>query len=110
MTTAIFYTNGNPHIGHAYEVITSDIAVRYHRIFGRDTYFLTGTDEHGQKVCYSNQLFCKSVSSTRHPLSFFFFFVFTILGQHKRQKKKQRNFVRIFQNFPEFSDFPLFFN
>lgn len=50
LTTAIFYTNGDPHIGHAYEVITSDVLVRYHRIFGRNTYFLSGTDEHGQKV------------------------------------------------------------
>eukprot|EP01084_Bolivina_argentea_P314182 544175_1 len=50
LTTAINYTNGRPHIGHAYEAITSDIICRYHRIYGRDVFFLTGTDEHGQKV------------------------------------------------------------
>lgn len=50
ITTAIHYTNGLPHMGHAYENITSDVIARYHRIFGRDVYFLTGTDEHGQKI------------------------------------------------------------
>jgi methionyl-tRNA synthetase len=50
VTTAIAYMNGNPHIGHAYEFITSDIIARLHRMLGYDTYFLTGADEHGQKV------------------------------------------------------------
>ncbi|KAJ1434726.1 tRNA synthetases class I (M)-domain-containing protein [Ochromonadaceae sp. CCMP2298] len=55
LTTAISYTNGNPHIGHAYEFITADALVRYHRVLGYDTYFVTGTDEHGQKVAASAQ-------------------------------------------------------
>ncbi|DBA04363.1 TPA: hypothetical protein N0F65_002125 [Lagenidium giganteum] len=50
LTTAIHYTNGNPHMGHAYENVTSDVISRYHRTFGRDVFFLTGTDEHGQKI------------------------------------------------------------
>eukprot|EP01043_Picozoa_sp_COSAG02_P034105 COSAG02_NODE_2366_length_9052_cov_1.784541_4_plen_1632_part_00 len=50
LTTAINYTNGSPHMGHAYEAITSDVICRYHRAYGRDVYFLTGTDEHGQKI------------------------------------------------------------
>lgn len=49
-TTAINYTNGLPHLGHAYEAIATDVISRYHRIRGRDTHFLTGTDEHGQKI------------------------------------------------------------
>jgi len=49
-TTAINYANGMPHMGHAYETITSDVVARYHRAFGDDTFFLTGSDEHGQKV------------------------------------------------------------
>jgi methionyl-tRNA synthetase len=53
LTTAIAYTNGYPHIGHAYEFLSSDVIVRYHRVLGRDTFFLTGTDEHGQKVAAS---------------------------------------------------------
>jgi methionyl-tRNA synthetase len=50
LTTAIAYTNGYPHIGHAYEFMSSDIIVRFHRLLGYDTFFLTGSDEHGQKV------------------------------------------------------------
>jgi tRNA synthetases class I (M) len=50
LTTAINYTNGNPHIGHAYEAITSDCISRYHRMYGRRVFFQTGTDEHGQKI------------------------------------------------------------
>nr|CCA17292.1 methionyltRNA synthetase of possible bacterial origi (ISS) putative [Albugo laibachii Nc14] len=50
LTTAIHYTNGQPHMGHAYENVTADVIARYHRIFGRNVYFLTGTDEHGQKI------------------------------------------------------------
>jgi len=48
--TAIAYTNGPPHLGHAYEFVTADIIARYNTIAGRLTYFATGTDEHGQKV------------------------------------------------------------
>jgi len=50
ITTAINYTNGKPHIGHAYESITADVIARWHRIFGREVFFLTGSDEHGQKI------------------------------------------------------------
>ncbi|RHY70263.1 hypothetical protein DYB34_003475 [Aphanomyces astaci] len=50
ITTAIHYTNGQPHMGHAYENVTSDVIARYHRTYGRDVFFLTGTDEHGQKI------------------------------------------------------------
>eukprot|EP00035_Acanthoeca_spectabilis_P005231 m.111372 g.111372 ORF g.111372 m.111372 type:complete len:708 (-) comp12929_c0_seq1:689-2812(-) len=50
LTTAINYTNGNPHVGHAYEAISADVIARYHRRFGRDVFFMTGTDEHGQKI------------------------------------------------------------
>ena len=50
ITTAIDYVNGRPHIGHAYEKILADAVARFHRQRGDATYFLTGTDEHGQKV------------------------------------------------------------
>lgn len=50
ITTAIDYTNGAPHIGHAYEKVLADALARYHRLFGRKVYFLTGVDQHGQKV------------------------------------------------------------
>lgn len=50
ITTPIYYINDVPHIGHAYTTIAADIMARYKRICGFDVFFLTGTDEHGQKV------------------------------------------------------------
>lgn len=50
ITTAIAYPNGRPHIGHAYEAIATDAIARFQRMTGRETYFLTGTDEHGLKM------------------------------------------------------------
>lgn len=50
VTTAIAYPNGQPHIGHAYEVIGTDWLARFARLDGRETFFLTGTDEHGLKI------------------------------------------------------------
>lgn len=50
VTTPIYYVNDEPHIGHAYTTILADVLARFHRNLGDDTYFLTGTDEHGQKV------------------------------------------------------------
>ncbi len=50
LTTAIDYTNGSPHIGHAYEKVLADVITRYRRLTGEETYFLTGVDQHGQKV------------------------------------------------------------
>ncbi|MGH9580597.1 MAG: class I tRNA ligase family protein, partial [Terriglobales bacterium] len=50
ITTPIFYVNAWPHIGHAYTTIVCDAVARYHRMLGEDTFFLTGTDEHGQKI------------------------------------------------------------
>jgi methionyl-tRNA synthetase len=50
ITTAIAYPNGVPHIGHAYEAIATDALARFARLDGKDVFFLTGTDEHGQKM------------------------------------------------------------
>lgn len=50
VTTPIYYVNDEPHIGHAYTTILADVVARFHRALGDNTYFLTGTDEHGQKV------------------------------------------------------------
>ncbi len=50
VTTAINYPNGRPHIGHAYEAICTDWLARFARLDGRDTWFMTGTDEHGLKI------------------------------------------------------------
>lgn len=50
ITTAIAYVNAPPHVGHALEFIQGDVLARYHRLIGDDTFFLTGTDEHGVKI------------------------------------------------------------
>ena len=50
ITTAILYTNGPPHIGFALELLLADVLARYHRLRGDETFFLTGTDEHGSTV------------------------------------------------------------
>ena len=50
ITTPIYYANGRPHIGHAYTTIAVDVLARLNKKFGREVFFLTGTDEHGAKV------------------------------------------------------------
>src|SRR5258706_1110016 len=50
ITTPIYYVNARPHIGHAYTTIACDAIARRQRMMGFDTWFLTGTDEHGQKI------------------------------------------------------------
>lgn len=50
VTTPIYYVNDKPHIGHAYTTILADVLTRYHKVLGDESFFLTGVDEHGQKV------------------------------------------------------------
>jgi len=50
ITTPIYYPSGNLHIGNAYSTLACDAMARYKRLMGYDVYFLTGTDEHGQKI------------------------------------------------------------
>ncbi len=50
LTTAIDYANGSPHLGHAYEKVLADVVARHQRLIGKEPFFLTGLDEHGQKV------------------------------------------------------------
>ena len=50
ITTPIYYINAEPHLGHAYTTMVADAIARAHRLLGDDVFFLTGTDEHGQKV------------------------------------------------------------
>jgi methionyl-tRNA synthetase len=68
ITTPIYYVNDVPHIGHAYTTIAADVLARFHRMAGREAYFLTGTDEHGTKIAdaarakgLSPQLFCDGI-------------------------------------------------
>lgn len=50
ITTPIYYPSGNPHLGHSYCTVATDVMARYKRLMGYDVMFLTGTDEHGQKI------------------------------------------------------------
>ena len=50
ITTPIYYVNAEPHLGHAYTTIAADVMARFHRQKGDDVFFLTGTDEHGNKI------------------------------------------------------------
>jgi len=75
LTTAIDYANGAPHIGHAYEKVLSDVISRYRRLRGDEVHFLTGLDEHGQKVQMSAeekgidpQEFCDQMAEQYHAL------------------------------------------
>ena len=70
ITTAIDYANGSPHLGHAYEKVLTDVIARFRRQMGDEVRFLTGTDEHGQKVQASArhrgvapQAFCDAISA-----------------------------------------------
>ena len=56
VTTPIFYVNDTPHLGHAYPMVACDVLARFMRLDGRPVKFLTGTDEHGQKVEQSARL------------------------------------------------------
>jgi methionyl-tRNA synthetase len=55
ITTPIYYVNASPHIGHAYTTIVADVLARYHRMAGDNTFFVTGTDEHGDKIAEAAQ-------------------------------------------------------
>ena len=55
VTTPIYYVNARPHLGHAYTTIVADVATRFHSMRGTDVFFLTGTDEHGDKVVRAAQ-------------------------------------------------------
>jgi len=64
ITTPIYYVNDKPHIGHAYTTIACDIFARYHKLLNNNVYFLTGTDEHGQKVEKA------AIKSSKNPQQF----------------------------------------
>jgi len=64
ITTSIPYTNALPHIGFALEIIQADVLARYNRFLGKETFFLTGTDEHGQKTFRASQ------EAGKNPLEF----------------------------------------
>jgi methionyl-tRNA synthetase len=75
LTTPIYYVNAKPHLGHAYTTIVADAVIRFHKMLGEDTFFLTGTDEHGDKIMRaaeqqgrSPQEFVDEISASFHDL------------------------------------------
>ena len=73
LTTPIYYVNDAPHIGHSYTTIAADVLARYKRMKNYDVFFLTGTDEHGQKIQKAAQ------ACNKTPLEF----VDTVVGKFK---------------------------
>ena len=76
ITTPIYYPSGKPHMGHAYSSIVADIFARFKRLEGFNVLFLTGTDEHGQKIQKEAKknnkdpkLFCDEISATFRSLT-----------------------------------------
>ena len=55
ITTPLYYVNSHPHIGHTFTTVVADIVKKYHQLFGREVYLLTGTDEHGEKIAQAAQ-------------------------------------------------------
>lgn len=55
VTTPIYYVNAKPHLGHSYTTVVADVANRFHKMLGQETFFLTGTDEHGDKIVRAAQ-------------------------------------------------------
>jgi len=91
LTTAIAYTNGYPHAGHAYEFISADVLVRFHRVLGFDTFFLTGADEHGQKVQASAE------KAGRSPLEHCNIFVDAFQALNQRLAVSNSDYLRTTQ-------------
>lgn len=72
VTTPIYYVNAEPHIGHAYTTIVADVLNRFHRLAGYETYFLTGTDEHGDKIVQAAEAAGTDPKSYADRISAFF--------------------------------------
>ena len=118
ITTPIYYPSAKPHMGHAYSSILADFFARIKRIMGFNVFFLTGTDEHGQKIQRAAEklnkdpkIFCDEISKTFKDLSITLNlsnndFIRTTEERHKKsvaelwnilEKKKRDLFVKIFR-------------
>jgi len=103
ITTPIYYVNARPHIGHAYTTIACDTVARRQRMMGFDTYFLTGTDEHGQKIERAAQAAGKTPQQYADEISAEFRKLWQRMGitnddfirtTEERHKKRVQEFVR----------------
>ena len=108
ITTPIYYVNAHPHIGHAYTTIACDTIARRHRMLGHDTWFLTGTDEHGQKIERAAQAAGKSPQQFTDEVSAEFRALWKRMGisnddyirttEERHKKRVQELFRRIRDN------------
>ena len=115
ITTPIYYVNGEAHIGHAYTTFIADATARYERLKGNETYFLTGTDEHGQKIEESaqkaakpTQLFADEISATFKNLWDEFeitYNQFIRTTDKKHMHGVQQAFLKMFQKDDIYKDF-----
>ncbi len=80
ITTPIYYVNDKPHIGHAYTTIAADVVARLHRQLGEETFFLTGTDEHGAKIAQAAEKAGQSPKEFVDEVSAKFSFAWDQLG------------------------------
>ncbi len=115
ITTPIYYVNGEAHIGHAYTTFIADTLARYNRLIGNDTFFLTGTDEHGQKIEESAKRNNKSIKEFADEISATFknlwddfdisydYFIRTTDDDHKQLVQKA--FLKMFANGDIYKDF-----
>jgi methionyl-tRNA synthetase len=103
ITTPIYYVNDKPHIGHAYTTIAADVVARYYRNKGYDTFFLTGTDEHGAKIAQAAEKAGKSPQAFADEISALFSFAWDQLGVApddfiRTTEKRHEDAVVIFLN------------
>jgi methionyl-tRNA synthetase len=115
ITTPIYYVNGEAHIGHAYTTFIADTLARYNRLIGNDTFFLTGTDEHGQKIEESAKRHGKSTKEFADEISATFknlwdefdisydYFIRTTDEDHKLSVQKA--FQKMYDNGDIYKDF-----
>ena len=80
VTTPLYYVNAAPHIGHSYTEVAADCLARYHRLRGEDVFFLTGTDEHGQKIAQAAAAAGKSPQAFADEVAAHFTSLWKLLG------------------------------
>lgn len=88
VTTPIYYVNGKPHLGSLYSTVLADVAARWNQLQGKKTYFLTGTDEHGQKIAQAAQ------AAGKEPKAFVDGFIESFKDTWKAYEIKYNHFIR----------------
>ena len=100
ISTPIYYASGNPHIGHAYTTILADVINRYKKLLGYETFFVTGTDEHGQKIQILANKFLMTEQEFVDKNSAIFQELFSVLGidYNKFIRTTDKNHIKLVKN------------